>query len=139
MTPWGELTTDAGTGPDVGEEVTVVVRPSSLLPTAGGPIRGRVTRRRFRGDHVLLVVAVEDRPTALDGPAPKDGPTPHDGLSPETATPATLAAGTPDDIPELHVEARGDDLPAVGDHVELDAAPRSVHVIRGRRALLSDS
>jgi hypothetical protein len=32
------------------------------VPAADGPIRGRVGARRFRGDHVLLLIEVEGAP-----------------------------------------------------------------------------
>ena len=42
--------------------VTVVLRPDALSVAAAGPISGVVTARRFRGDHVLISVAVPGAP-----------------------------------------------------------------------------
>jgi thiamine transport system ATP-binding protein len=65
-TPWGRLPLAlAGgleAGPSDGDPVTVVLHPSALTPAHGGPIRGRVSGRRFRGDHVLLVIEVGGAP-----------------------------------------------------------------------------
>jgi hypothetical protein len=63
-TPWGTLPPDvAGRGVDrLAGEVTVVLRATGLVATGEGPIRGRVTSRRFGGDHVLYSVAVPDAP-----------------------------------------------------------------------------
>ncbi|HKZ91941.1 MAG TPA: ABC transporter ATP-binding protein [Candidatus Limnocylindrales bacterium] len=76
-TPWGVLPREAA-HPEVipGAErpgasapssasgaVTVVLRAAGLVAAADGPIRGTVTSRHFRGDHVLLMVEVADAPT----------------------------------------------------------------------------
>lgn len=67
-TPWGRLPAMAAgargatSGADGARGVTVVLRPAAIVPEAGGPISGRLSARRFRGDHVLLVVAVEGAP-----------------------------------------------------------------------------
>ena len=73
VTPWGRLPVSSGDwslgpaqsgGPGPGpEEVTVVLRPAGLALAADGPIRGLVEARRFRGDHVLVVVAVDGAPS----------------------------------------------------------------------------
>jgi thiamine transport system ATP-binding protein len=72
-TPWGRLPVEAmgheplraaahpGAAADDGP-VPVVLRPGALMPDGEGPIRGRVSARRFRGDHVLLVVEVPHAP-----------------------------------------------------------------------------
>ena len=75
-TPWGRLSMadPRGTAEPAGDdaaasvttegriELTVVLRPEALSVAAGGPISGMVTARRFRGDHVLITVAVADAP-----------------------------------------------------------------------------
>ncbi len=61
-TPWGRLPEAAADVRPSGGRVTVVLRPAALTAEAGGPIRGTVTARRFRGDHVLLVVEVDGAP-----------------------------------------------------------------------------
>jgi thiamine transport system ATP-binding protein len=59
--PWGRL--PAGSGAAAGSaEVTVVIRPDALSLAAAGPIGGVVAARRFRGDHVLITLAVADAP-----------------------------------------------------------------------------
>ena len=62
---------------DADAAVTVVLRPGSLVADAAGPIAGRVSARRFRGDHVLLLVEVPDAPLlhveARDGELPAVG------------------------------------------------------------------
>lgn len=60
-TPWGRLPF-GHTASTEGSEVTVLLRSGGLVPTAVGPITGSVTTRRFRGDHVLLEVAVPGAP-----------------------------------------------------------------------------
>jgi thiamine transport system ATP-binding protein len=58
-TAWGRLPRSAVDGlEEVGTAIegTLVIRPSALVTATDGPIRGRVSSRRFRGDHVLLVV-----------------------------------------------------------------------------------
>ena len=76
QTPWGRLP-DEGIDPAVTGEVTVVLRPAALVPASDGPIRGRVAARRFRGDHVLLLVEVAGAPTlhveAREGDLPAVG------------------------------------------------------------------
>ena len=64
-TPWGDLSLgSAGASASLPPEgpVTVVVRPAALVPSTDGPIRGRVAARRFRGDHVQLIVEVGSAP-----------------------------------------------------------------------------
>lgn len=63
-TPWGRLPLDRG-GPTLpaGTAATVVLRSAGLVVASEGPIRGRVSARRFRGDHVLLVIEVRDAPS----------------------------------------------------------------------------
>ena len=64
-TPWGELPAsalDVGAGGATGE-VAAVLRAAGIVSDPGGPIRGRVVARRFRGDHVLLLVDVPGAPT----------------------------------------------------------------------------
>jgi thiamine transport system ATP-binding protein len=62
-TPWGRLPAApegrarASPAPVAGQ-VTVVLRAAGLRPAPDGPIVGRVSARRFRGDHVLLLVSV---------------------------------------------------------------------------------
>ena len=61
-TPWGRLprsTVDAAT---TCAEGTLVLRPAALVAAPDGPVRGRVVSRRFRGDHVLLVVEAGEAP-----------------------------------------------------------------------------
>lgn len=101
-TPWGLLPASAvDPGSDRAEgEVAVVLRASSLTADPAGPIHGRVVARRFRGDHVLLLVEVAAAPT-------------------------------------LHVEARGGDLPAVGEEIGLSVPPGGAYVIRVAAALPS--
>ncbi len=54
-TPWGTLPlAGVGDGP-----ATLVLRPEALALAGDGPIGGRVDARRFRGDHVRVVVATE--------------------------------------------------------------------------------
>ena len=61
-TPWGRLPAElAGSGAADGE-VTVVLRPAALVAVSDGPITGRVAARRFRGDHVQLLVEVDHAP-----------------------------------------------------------------------------
>jgi thiamine transport system ATP-binding protein len=62
VTPWGRLPRSAARPDAPSGDVTVVLRPAALVPVADGPIRGEVVARRFRGDHVLLIVAVSDAP-----------------------------------------------------------------------------
>jgi thiamine transport system ATP-binding protein len=59
QTPWGRLSGPAGARHG---DVVVVLRAAGLVVAADGPIRGRVAARRFRGDHVLLLVEVGDAP-----------------------------------------------------------------------------
>ncbi len=64
-TPWGRLPAEAIDAADVAAEdgdVVVVLRSAGLVPAASGPIEGVVKARRFRGDHVLLTVAVRGAP-----------------------------------------------------------------------------
>ncbi len=61
-TPWGRLPAAlTGSGAADGE-VTVVLRPAALVAVSDGPIRGCVAARRFRGDHVQLLVEVDGAP-----------------------------------------------------------------------------
>ena len=59
-TPWGSLPAPAG-APAEGL-VGLVLRPDALRLDPTGPIGGTVTARRFRGDHVLLVVTPDGMP-----------------------------------------------------------------------------
>jgi thiamine transport system ATP-binding protein len=64
-TPWGDLpasAVDPGSSGPAGL-VAVVLRAPTLVGDPAGPIRGRVAARRFRGDHVLLLVDVPGAPT----------------------------------------------------------------------------
>jgi thiamine transport system ATP-binding protein len=61
-TPWGRLSVEGASGVATDGEVSVVLRPAALVPAADGPIHGRLQARRFRGDHVLLLVEVEGAP-----------------------------------------------------------------------------
>jgi thiamine transport system ATP-binding protein len=76
-TPWGRLPASLAADTRVTGTVTVVLRPAALVAAVDGPIRGRVASRRFRGDHVLLVVAVgeaaELHVEARDGDLPGVG------------------------------------------------------------------
>ena len=90
-TPWGDLPTAAVAADaaavaasggsahpaDAASAVTVVLRPGSVVADTAGPIAGRVSARRFRGDHVLLLVEVPDAPLlhveARDGELPAVG------------------------------------------------------------------
>ena len=61
-TPWGRLA-----GPHVDAALAdgpavVVLRPAAIVREPTGAIRGRVISRRFRGDHVLLLVAAGEGP-----------------------------------------------------------------------------
>jgi thiamine transport system ATP-binding protein len=91
-TPWGRLAAEPAHDGIAEGRVTVVLRPAALVPATDGPLRGRVTARRFRGDHVLLLVGIEG-------------------------------------APELHVEAREGELPAVGDPIVLALQPGGAHLI----------
>ena len=69
-TPWGSLPAEAVAEPDraddsAADDVTVVLRAAGLVAVAEGPIRGQVSGRRFRGDHVLYTVAIEGAPALL--------------------------------------------------------------------------
>ncbi|MBA3307351.1 MAG: ABC transporter ATP-binding protein [Chloroflexi bacterium] len=55
-TPWGTVAVPAAV-PD--GECRLVLRPTAFVPDAAGEIRGLVTARLFRGDHVRLQLAVE--------------------------------------------------------------------------------
>ena len=61
-TPWGRLPAGTATRLPDAREVTLVLRAAGLAATADGPIRGRVTARRFRGDHALLEIDVAGAP-----------------------------------------------------------------------------
>ena len=72
QTPWGmlavadlQLTHDGKPAVTTGA-VTVVMRPSAFSLDAGGPIRGRVSARRFAGDHVLLTLVAIGTGVAID-------------------------------------------------------------------------
>jgi thiamine transport system ATP-binding protein len=62
QTPWGRLPVAGSSGAEADGAVMVVLRPAALVPAVDGPIRGRVSARRFRGDHVLLLVRVGEAP-----------------------------------------------------------------------------
>ncbi len=74
-TPWGQIPVAAGTtdGP-----ATMVLRPGSLSLASTGLIHGRVTSRRFKGDHSLLSVTT-DAGGVLELEA-RDGPPPDPGI-----------------------------------------------------------
>jgi thiamine transport system ATP-binding protein len=76
-TPWGRLPAELAADVRADGEVTVVLRPAALVADADGPIRGRVGARRFRGDHVLLLIEVDGAPTlhveAREGELPAVG------------------------------------------------------------------
>jgi thiamine transport system ATP-binding protein len=77
QTPWGPLPSIAweagGPGAHARELAgTVVLRAGDVVLDAAGPIHGRVTRRRFGGDHVALMVQVPGAPT-LEVEAHGDG------------------------------------------------------------------
>jgi thiamine transport system ATP-binding protein len=76
-TPWGRIPYRPGPGHPAGSGLTVVVRPAALVASADGPIRGHVAQRRFRGDHVSLIIAVEGAPPlhveAREGVLPATG------------------------------------------------------------------
>jgi thiamine transport system ATP-binding protein len=65
-TPWGRLpVAGLSSSPDdvvAGAPYTVVLRAGELVVDAAGPIRGRVTGRRFGGDHMLFTVQVRGAP-----------------------------------------------------------------------------
>ncbi len=79
-TPWGNLPANTADSGDLAGTVAsatpvdVLLRPAGLARDAAGPIHGRVVARRFRGDHVLLLVEVADAPMlhveARDGELP---------------------------------------------------------------------
>ncbi len=81
VTPWGRLPTAAGEPTPASSSVTVVLRPSGLVAAGHGPIRGRVVARRFRGDHVLLAVAVGEAPLLQVEAREDDLPSVGDALS----------------------------------------------------------
>jgi thiamine transport system ATP-binding protein len=91
-TPWGRLPAAPAQAELSQGRVTVVLRPAALVPAVDGPLRGHVTARRFRGDHVLLLIGIEG-------------------------------------APDLHVEARGGDLPTVGEPIALALQAGGAHVI----------
>jgi thiamine transport system ATP-binding protein len=59
QTPWGivEVSPDVPDG-----EHTLLLRPGGFSPDAGGSVRGIVSARLFRGDHVRLEVSVAGAP-----------------------------------------------------------------------------
>jgi thiamine transport system ATP-binding protein len=63
-TPWGDLPPSAvdPASSAVAGPVAVVLRAPTLVGDPAGPIQGRVAARRFRGDHVLLLVDVPGAP-----------------------------------------------------------------------------
>jgi thiamine transport system ATP-binding protein len=63
-TPWGNLSPEVADAPGLPADATVMVvlRASGLVAAGEGPVRGRVTSRRFGGDHVLYSVAVPGAP-----------------------------------------------------------------------------
>jgi len=77
VTPWGRLPAGLADAVLPDGEVTVVLRPAALAVVADGPIWGRVSARRFRGDHLLLLVEVAGAPTlhveAREGEPPAVG------------------------------------------------------------------
>lgn len=58
-TPWSDVPVDPGT-PDGTHEI--VVRPDAFAPDEDGTVRGRVTKRIFRGDHVRIRLAIDGAP-----------------------------------------------------------------------------
>ena len=78
-TPWGRLPLAAVDRAASVDEGTLVLRPAALVTAAEGPVRGRVTSRRFRGDHVLLIVETGAAPPlhveAREGELPTVGDT----------------------------------------------------------------
>jgi thiamine transport system ATP-binding protein len=76
-TPWGRLPAEGASGVAEDGDVTVVLRPAALVAVTDGPISGRVSTRRFRGDHVLLLIDVPRAPTlhveAREGELPAVG------------------------------------------------------------------
>jgi len=76
-TPWGRLPLASAGRPPREGPATVVLRPAALVPQTGAAINGRVAARRFRGDHVLLIVQVADAPPlhveAREGRLPEVG------------------------------------------------------------------
>jgi thiamine transport system ATP-binding protein len=77
VTPWGRLPAGLAGAVLPDGEVTVVLRPAALVVVADGPIQGRVGARRFRGDHLLLLVEVAGAPAlhveAREGEPPAVG------------------------------------------------------------------
>ena len=58
-TPWGQVVV----APDVPDGIhSIFLRPDAFTPQTDGPIRGTVTGRLFRGDHVRLRLAIPDAP-----------------------------------------------------------------------------
>jgi thiamine transport system ATP-binding protein len=62
VTPWGRVPLSEG-APE--GHASVLLRSDALSISSDGPIHGRVSARRFRGDHVLLTVTVGG-PTTLE-------------------------------------------------------------------------
>ncbi len=59
VTPWGIV----AISPDVPDgDHTLLLRPGGFSPDAGGSVRGTVSARLFRGDHVRLEVSIDDAP-----------------------------------------------------------------------------
>jgi thiamine transport system ATP-binding protein len=56
-TPWGPIALAAVAAPG---SATIVIRPEALRLVPDGTLRGRVSERRFRGDHVELGVEITD-------------------------------------------------------------------------------
>jgi thiamine transport system ATP-binding protein len=55
ITPWGSIEVGRGASPGTHH---VLIRPDGLRPDPGGDLRGIVESRIFRGDHMLLRLAV---------------------------------------------------------------------------------
>ena len=76
--PWGPIPLPAAAAPAASSgPVPFLLRPDAVRLDAAGPIAGTVSARRFRGDHVLLVVAVAGAPDLevelRGGPLPAPG------------------------------------------------------------------
>jgi thiamine transport system ATP-binding protein len=96
-TPWGALPLP---GPSAGR-ITLVLRPEALSIAGQGSITGRVSARRFRGDHVRVVVA-----TDAGGPLELEV---RDGRLPEVGERVAVAV----DPGRLNVLAHGSDSPTM--------------------------
>ena len=78
LTPWGAFPRagPAHAAARADGPVTVVLRPNAAVLAADGELAATVTARRFRGDHVVLVLDVAGAPLeieARDPPIPRVG------------------------------------------------------------------